>query len=60
MQALKTLRGEMASLDPLTVRSFDDFLAVAQRLETGERDVDWGDFASWFGQGQQYLSMVRD
>jgi SAM-dependent methyltransferase len=60
MQALKTLRGEMASLDQLTVRSFDDFLAVAQRLETGERDVDWGDFASWFGQGQQYLSMVRD
>ena len=60
MQALKALRGEMASLDPLTVRSFDDFLAVAQRLETGERDVDWGDFASWFGQGQQYLSMVRD
>jgi SAM-dependent methyltransferase len=60
MQALKTLRDEMASLDPLTVRSFEDFLAVAQRLETGERDVDWGDFASWFGQGQQYLSMVRD
>jgi len=60
MQALEALRGEMAGLDPLTVRSFDDFLAVAQRLQTGERDVEWGDFASWFGQGQQYLSMVRD
>jgi SAM-dependent methyltransferase len=60
MQALEALGSEMAGLDPLTVRSFDDFLTVAQRLQTGERDVDWGDFASWFGQGQQYLSMVRD
>jgi hypothetical protein len=49
----------MAELDPLTVRSFDDFLGVAAQLQAGERDIDWGNFASWFGQGQQYLSLVR-
>ena len=60
MQALEGLRSEMAELDPLTVRSFDDFLAVAAPLQAGEQDVDWGNFPSWFGQGQQYLSLVRD
>ncbi len=60
VQALEALRGEMAGLDPLTVRSFADFLAVVQRLQVGKQDVDWGEFASWFGQGQQYLSLVRD
>ncbi len=58
-QALEGLRREIAGLDPLTVRSFDDFLAVVAQLRAGETDVDWGDFASWFGQGQQYLSLVR-
>ncbi|MDH3200539.1 MAG: class I SAM-dependent methyltransferase [Myxococcales bacterium] len=60
MKALEVLRSELADLDPLTVRSFDDFLRVVARLQAGERDVDWGNFASWFGQGQQYLSLVRD
>ncbi len=60
MQALEGLQGEMTELDRRTVRSFDDFLRVAARLQAGDRDVDWGDFTSWFGQGQQYLTMVRD
>jgi hypothetical protein len=60
MQALEGLRAEMTDLDPRTVRSFDDFLEAAARLQAGDRNVDWRDFASWFGQGQQYLSMVRD
>ena len=60
MQVLEALGSEIAGLDPLTVRSFDDFLAVAERLQAGEQDIDWGDFAPWFGQGQQYLSLVRD
>jgi SAM-dependent methyltransferase len=59
LRALEGLRREMAELDPLTVRSFDDFLGVAAQLQAGERDIDWGNFASWFGQGQQYLSLVR-
>ncbi len=60
MKALKEVRHELAGLDALTARSFDHFLAAVTRLRAGERDVDWGDFASWFGQGQQYLSFVRD
>lgn len=60
INALEALQKEIAGLDPLTVRSFDDFLAVTKQLQKGERALDWGHFPSWFGMGQQYLSLVRD
>jgi len=59
-RALDALRVPIGALHPLTRRSFDDYLAAVARLRKGEHEVDWGDFASWFGQGQQYLSLVRD
>lgn len=41
---------------PQTAESLDDFVAG---LETGDPIPDTGRFAPWFGQGQQYLSLLR-
>ncbi|OEU66069.1 MAG: hypothetical protein BA863_16400 [Desulfovibrio sp. S3730MH75] len=39
---------------------FEDFRTAFSQIISGNRNVDFGRFTSFFGRGQQYLSFIRD
>ncbi|HYM30813.1 MAG TPA: methyltransferase domain-containing protein [Candidatus Cybelea sp.] len=44
---------------PLSAKALQDFVAVFEGWRKSGRMQAFGEFASWFGRGQQYLSLMR-
>lgn len=55
---LRTVMDRVPMLRPATI-ALAEFHRALPRLVAGELDVDLGNFRSWWGRGQQYLSVMR-
>ena len=49
----------VGTFSKLTRDSIEDFRTAMKKARDGERDIAWGSFAGWFGQGQVYVSFLR-
>jgi ubiquinone/menaquinone biosynthesis C-methylase UbiE len=58
-EVLRAIRELIEVAMPDTARSISDFVAGVKDFVNGNLEADFGTFRSWFGRGQQYLSLVR-
>ncbi len=55
----KQLIAHAANMDAQTKSSLGAYENVLNQLENEATDISWGAFESWFGRGQQYVSLLR-
>jgi len=56
---LRAIRELIEGAMPETAKSISDFLEGLEDFANGNLEAHFGTFRSWFGRGQQYLSLVR-